>query len=76
MAIYDNAGGNSGVAAYEIGDNWIEVEFKRGKHRHYLYDYNSTGEIHVETMKKLAHMGHGLNSYITSTVKGRYHSKR
>lgn len=76
MIIYDNLGGDSGVVAYEIGSNWIEVEFKRGRHRHYLYDYNSTGEIHVETMKKLAQMGSGLNSYISSTVGCRYNSKR
>jgi len=74
MNRYQNLGGDSGVIAYEIGDDFIEVQFKDGWI--YLYTYMSTGRGDVETMKRLAAAGQGLNSFISTTVKKRFASKR
>lgn len=76
MPAYANNGGDSGVSSYEYGEDWIEVEFAKGKYRYYMYTYGSTGQIHIEVMKGLADRGQGLNSYIGSTVKSDFFSKR
>ena len=55
MHRYGNLSGNSGVIAYEIERNAIEVKFHDGWT--YLYTYTSAGSHHVETMKKLAVAG-------------------
>lgn len=73
MVRYKNTGGDSGVHAYEIGDNFIKVQFKDGKT--YLYTYSSAGNHHIEQMKALAIRGKGLNSYINAHVKDIYESK-
>lgn len=73
MERYRNLGGNSGVAAYEIGDDCITVQFRDGSL--YLYNYQSTGISDIEQMKTLALAGQGLNSFISRVVKKRYASK-
>jgi hypothetical protein len=73
MERYKNLGGDSNVLAYEIGENWIKVQFRDGSI--YLYTYQSTGTEPIEHMKTLAVNGHGLNSYIGRYVKRRYASK-
>jgi len=73
MQSYKNLGGDSGVSAYEIGNDYIKVEFQGGAL--YLYNYNSAGSQHIETMKQLANAGEGLNSYINRNVKKEYASK-
>ena len=73
MESYANAGGDSGVVAYEVGDDSIAVQFKGGAE--YLYNYASTGQANVEQMKKLARAGQGLNSYISRVVKKAYARK-
>jgi len=73
MQRYKNLGGDSGVSAYEIGNDYIKVEFLGGSL--YLYNYNSAGRHHIDTMKQLAHAGEGLNSYINRNVKKAYASK-
>ncbi len=73
MEIYKNLGGDSGVTAYEIGIEFIKVQFHDGSI--YLYTYLSTGREDIEQMKKLAIAGEGLNSYIGKVVKKRYASK-
>ncbi len=73
MEQYRNLGGNSGVTAYEIGSDFIKVMFKDGSL--YLYNYESTGQQDVETMKELATAGTGLNSFISSKVRKRYAAK-
>ena len=64
MQTYRDINGDSGVSAYEYGDDWIRVRFKSG----YTYEYRSTriGAAHISTMKRLADAGDGLNAYINT----------
>lgn len=71
MERYRNSGGDSGVSAYEIGSDYIIVKFS-GTVRAYRYSYRKAGQRHVETMKRLARSGSGLNSYINRYVKKLY----
>lgn len=71
MQRYRNLNGDSGVSAFEIGNNYIQVQFS-GKARKYTYSYSKAGEYHVEQMKMLALRGRGLNSYINKYVKNLY----
>lgn len=71
MERYGNAGGDSGVYAYEIGSDYITVMFS-GTSRTYTYSYRKAGSSHVEQMKILARNGSGLNSYINKYVKHLY----
>lgn len=74
MRRYANLSGNSGVVAYAIGKDSIEVKFEDGGI--YLYTHASAGAIHVEAMKKLALAGKGLSTYIARHVRESYASKR
>ena len=67
---YKDIDGDSGVAAYEIGDDYIAVRFKTD--RVYIYSYATAGEYNVETMKQLAKLGDGLNRYIMKYCKTLY----
>lgn len=71
MERYRNSGGDSGVSSYEIGADYITVKFS-GSFRSYHYSYRKAGQNHVETMKRLARSGSGLNSYINRYVKNLY----
>jgi hypothetical protein len=73
MERYQNLSGNSGVLAYEIGGDFIKVQFKDGSI--YLYNYASTGQQDVETMKSLATNGSGLNSFISRYVRKAFAAK-
>lgn len=73
MVRYRNLGGDSGVSAYEIGNDFIKVQFSDDSI--YLYSYRKPGSIHVEQMKVLAQNGNGLNSYINKKVKYKYEYK-
>ena len=70
MPAYTDVDRDSGVARYEIGEDFIDVEFKGGGA--YRYGYAATGAAHVETMKLLAGTGTGLNAYINRHVRERY----
>ena len=70
MQLYKNLGGNSNILSYDIGDNFIEVQFKNGNK--YKYSYRSAGIDKVEKMKVLAVSGQGLNSYIMREAKYDY----
>jgi hypothetical protein len=48
MERYENLGGDSGIVAYEVGDDSIKVQFHDGAL--YLYNYQSTGSQDVEHM--------------------------
>ena len=74
MQPYANTNGDSGVTAYQLGDDYIKVKFRSGHWTLYTYTYASAGSSVVETMKNLAQQGHGLNSYI-STHKPGYSSR-
>ena len=71
METYQNINGNFGIAGYEIGDTYIEVEFADTECV-YRYSYESAGLKNVEAMKRLAAQGHGLNSFINRRVKYLY----
>lgn len=73
MERYRDSTGNSGIAAYAIAKNSIEVEFKDGGL--FLYDVRSTGRANIEEMKKLARAGNGLNTFINRFVRDRYAAK-
>ncbi len=71
METYSDSGGNSGISAYEIGADYISVQFSNtGKV--YTYSYGRAGKGHVDQMKFLARSGSGLNSYIMKNVKSLY----
>ncbi len=73
MERYRNLGGDSGVAAFETGPDFIRVQFKDGAV--YLYTYASAGPQNIEHMKQLAERGQGLNSFINTTVRKAYARK-
>ena len=76
MQRYQNLGGRSGVVAYKIGDDYIVVQFSKGKSTFYSYTYTSAGQAAIETMKQLAEQGRGLGSYIsTKTTRPEFHKK-
>ena len=62
MKPYGNLHGNSGVAAYEEGPDFIRVQFTSGSI--YLYTYESNGPENVEIMKELAREGRSLQRFI------------
>ncbi len=74
MQKYLNLGGNSSVAFFEIGNDFIKVLFKNTTSC-YLYNYIKPGKVHVEHMKELANKGQGLCSYIGRNVKKNYFRK-
>lgn len=73
MQRYKNLGGDSNVAAYEYGSDFIRVQFNDGSV--YLYTNSSAGSYNIDTMKKLADAGHGLNSFINTNVRKAYKTK-
>ena len=70
MQPYGNRGGDSGVAAYEAGPDFIRVQFTTGAV--YVYTHASCGQHNCETMKSLAADGRGLNAFINSVVRRGY----
>lgn len=70
MQNYANLGGDSNVSRYEIGSDFIKVEFNDSSI--YKYTNESAGENHVAEMKRLAVLGQGLNSYIMLNCKYGY----
>jgi hypothetical protein len=75
MTPYRNLHGNSNVVSYEITEESIHVVFRSGTHRNYLYNHLRPGKAAVARMKALAAQGHGLNSYISTTIKSNYAKK-
>jgi len=73
MKAYRKIGGDSAVSGYEYGADWIHVQFRDGS----VYEYTSTsaGQGNIDTMKRLADRGNGLNSFIHRNVKKRYSRK-
>jgi hypothetical protein len=68
MKPYANRGGNSNVLSYEIGNDFVAVNFK-GTSKTYVYSYLSAGSLNVDRAKQLAEAGSGLNSYIMLNMK-------
>jgi hypothetical protein len=73
MQPYKNSNRDTGVVAYEMGDNGIAVQFRDGSV--YLYTIKSTGKAAIEKMKSLANKGKGLTTYINQYVRDRYEKK-
>ncbi len=79
MNIYKNLSGTSGVVEYEYGDDFIRVRFKeksRAGNNIYTYTYQSSSPQDIESMKKLADAGFGLNSFINTRVRNKWASKQ
>ena len=74
MQRYRNLEGHSGVRAYAIRANAIEIEFAGGEV--YEYTYAQPGRTEVEAMKRLALAGRGLSTYVSQHVRERYAAKR
>lgn len=70
MQRYQNLNRNSGVRAFRIESNFIDVQFSDGSV--YRYTYFSTGSGNIEQMKQLAVAGRGLNSFISGYVRKNY----
>ena len=73
MKRYRNLGGDSGIVAYEDGEDFIRVQFSDGSI--YRYNYTKPGPNDVERMKRLAEKGQGLNSFISRVIRKRYAAK-
>ena len=75
MTPYRNLNGDSNVVSYETTEDSIHLVFRSGTNRNYLYDHSRPGKSMVDRMKALAAQGHGLNSYIGTTVRQSYAKK-
>ena len=75
MKAYRDINGDSGISAYDYGDDWIKVQFKDGLT--YEYRASKIGHTHIAVMKGHADAGNGLNSYImrNPTVRNGWSSK-
>ncbi|MEO6968154.1 MAG: hypothetical protein ABI132_06830 [Rhodanobacteraceae bacterium] len=68
MKRYDNLNGDSGVTAYEIRHDAVEVAFVNGSA--YLYTDASAGADRIAEMRRLAEAGQGLSAYISQVQPG------
>jgi hypothetical protein len=78
MTLYGNRSGESGVRAFEEGDDWIMIEFvadSPSAERFYRYTNASAGAAAVFEMKRLAAAGEGLSTYVARNNPD-YESKR
>lgn len=72
MQRYQRLSGDSGVLAFALRPDAIDVKFVDGKV--YTYTHASTGRARVEQMKRLARAGQGLATYISQHVGADYAS--
>jgi len=63
MRPYLNLSGESGVRAYDLGPDFIVIEF-HGRDKLYRYTSRRVGREKVEEMKRLAVAGRGLSTFI------------
>lgn len=73
MPIYKDINDDSGIRAYDQGDSWITIHFKKGGS--YQYTDEKPGAEQVREMKRLAESGDGLGAYINKFVRKNYSSK-
>ena len=73
MRKYKNLDGNSGIFAWEEGNDYIIVQFS--DFEKYLYNYIKPGKTLVEKMKQFAVKGKGLATFINKYVRGNYYKK-
>lgn len=63
MTPYSSTSGKkSGVISYEIGDDFIVVQFDQGQ---YMYPVSLNGKRTVDKMKSLALASNGLSTFIS-----------
>lgn len=74
MQRYRNHSGTSGISAFEIGEDFIDVKFVDGDI--YRYSWRRPGARDVQHMKELALRGEGLATFISRHIRNRYESKR
>lgn len=65
MQHYANLSGQSNIASYENGPDYIKVQFWTGYWKHYIYTNISAGASTIQHMQQLASAGRGLNSFIS-----------
>ncbi len=70
MTPYRDIDHDSGVAAFDIGPSYIDVQFKSGAV--YRYSSASVGANNLAHMIQLAEAGEGLNSFINRVVLKKY----
>lgn len=75
MKRYGNRAGNSGVAYYDDGPDFIKVQFGETDDVAYIYDHVVPGAADVAHMKALAAAGRGLSTFISQHVRNRYRRK-
>jgi hypothetical protein len=73
MQRYKNLQGNSGVRAFGIGPDYIDVAFVTGEK--YRYDSDRPGARDVAAMQALAVAGQGLATYINTHVRDNFAKK-
>lgn len=76
MQTYKDINCDSGIARYEIGPDYIILEFKNDKPnklKFYKYTYSSAGISCIEHMKRLACKGNGLNKFISENKPQHLH---
>lgn len=59
---YKNLNGESGIVAFEVFEDKIEIEFSNGKV--YTYTKEAMGEMNFAIMAALADAGAGLNAFL------------
>jgi len=64
MLPYLNLSGESGIQGYDLGPDFIEVQFP-GRDQPYRYTNSRVGRENVEHMKRLAVSGRGLSTFIS-----------
>jgi hypothetical protein len=70
MRPYGRPDQDQGVVAYDLGADFIRIEFVDGSI--YRYDASRPGVEHVDRMKALAEAGRGLTTYINQHVRENY----
>ncbi|QOY94013.1 hypothetical protein IM543_21270 [Massilia sp. UMI-21] len=73
MHRYRNMSGDSGVVAYDIGQDAITIEFRGGER--YLYTERSAGAENIARMQELAREGRGLSTFVSQHIRARYARK-
>jgi len=63
------SGKNSGVEAFQVGNDFIRVKFKHEPNP-YKYTFRSAGKMVVEEMKSLAIDQRGLSTFIAQNNPG------
>lgn len=70
MERYRDLNRDSGIHTFEIGSDFMVIEFKGGST--YLYTYQTASRGNIEQMKTLAIGGKGLGTFINKYVREKY----